>query len=62
MPFTVSPWWTNRISFLLVSHAVAFSEGYHLISLGLDCLLPTVGISALLALLWVREYWSCPPD
>ena len=59
MPFTLSTCWIKRISFLLVSHTIAFAEGYYLISWGLDWLLPTVGISALLALLWVREYWSC---
>jgi hypothetical protein len=44
---------------MVVSHIVAFAEGYFLMPLGLDWLLPTLGISALVGLLWVLEYWSC---
>jgi hypothetical protein len=58
MPFTVSPCWVRGL-FLVVSHVIAFAEGHFLIPWGMDWLLPTLGILALLALLWVREYWSC---
>jgi DNA-binding cell septation regulator SpoVG len=55
MPFTISACWTKRLLFLIVSHEIAFAEGYYLVWWGLDWLLPTVGISAVFALLWVRE-------
>lgn len=59
MSFIVSACWTKRILFLIVSHAIGFAEGYYLISWGLDWLVPTAAFSVFLALLWVREYWSC---
>jgi hypothetical protein len=51
--------WQKRGLFLGVAHIIAFAEGYYLLPLGLDWLLPTLAISLLLAILWVREYWSC---
>ncbi|PYJ16391.1 MAG: hypothetical protein DME96_09865 [Verrucomicrobia bacterium] len=53
------PCWVKRILFLVVTHIIAFAEGYYLIPFGLDWLLPTAGKSIFLAVLWFREYWSC---
>jgi hypothetical protein len=59
MLLSISACWSKRILFLIISHAIAFAEGYYLISWGLDWLVPTAVLSALIALLWVRQYWSC---
>ena len=60
MAATASACWVKRSLFLIISHVVAFfAEGYYLIPLGLDWLLPTVAISIFLAVLWFREHWSC---
>ena len=59
MAATASACWVKRSLFLIVSHVIAFAEGYYLIPLVLDWLLPTVAISIFLAVLWFREYWSC---
>ena len=41
----------SGLLFLIVSNAIAFADGYYLISWGLDWLVPTAGISVLVALL-----------
>ena len=59
MTATASACWVKRFLFLIVSHLIVFAEGYYLIPLGMDWLLPTVAISIFFAVLWFRDYWSC---